>query len=118
MSWNNYGSTDNTNIEMKDIHKEIEINLDGIMSKLDKLHSGTQRINETLASQTEQLGRISTEADNLGQDIDRGANKARSILSKLDRSVWPLYICIIVEFIVIIALTVIVFKGMLCLLTY
>lgn len=107
-----------TEIEMSTLRKKVEDNLQSVNIHVNTLLDGNNKVNQTLADQSEQLKRISKQANNLNKDIDKASNKASSISSKLNRRVLPLYFCIIAEFVVIVILLIAFSKSMYCLLTY
>lgn len=102
-------------IEMDDLIKRTDSNIKKINEDMTTLLQGTSKITDTLIDQGEQLERISSHADKLDRGIDKAQNKAGSINNKLNRSVWPLYICIVIQFIIIIALIIAVSKTVYCL---
>lgn len=96
--------------ELTNICKDVEINIDEIKDNLQKLGKGTEEIKIALVGQDEQLNRISRGADKLNTDIDKASQKTKNILSKLDRSVYPLYFCIIMLIIIVLVLIAIIIK--------
>ena len=107
-----------TEIEMNTLRKKVEDNLQSVNTHVSTLLDGNNKVNQTLAEQSEQLKRISKQANNLDKDIDKASYKARGIINKLNRQVLPLYFCIIAEFVVIVVLLIAFSKSMYCLLSY
>ena len=98
------------NNELTDICRDVEINMNEIKDNMYKLERGTEEIRVALIGQDEQLNRISHGADKLNTNIDKASQKTKNILSKLDKSVFPLYFCIIILIIIIIVLIAIIIK--------
>jgi len=105
-------------IEIDTMHQKFQDNLQKVNMNVTTLLDSNNKVNQTLAKQTEQIKRISAQSDEIDNNIELATHHTRNINSKLNRSVLPLYFCIIAEFVIIIVLLIAFSKSMYCLLMY
>lgn len=93
---------------------EVEINIaDTILDMSKKVHNITEMARQSgniLSGQDEMLRGLDNKINNTDHNLSKVDKSANEIIKKQDRSIWPLYVGLIVQCILLIILVIVVFK--------